>query len=473
MDEFLKEIYVAVFKKWLTFQKSEEYIISEETSPEEAIVLTSDVTIGKIVFHDQCVMELSVTNKKTDQIEYYLHFRMQTLKHAVCLFREMVSTMSTFNEQKTVKVLLSCTSGLTTGFFADQLNTAAKAMHKDYSFEAVAYNELANVGTDYNIILLAPQISYQEARVRSIFDRTPVTTIPSIAFAKYDCDAVFKLIEKTLFEDESKKESVNLPGVLRLSINHPDQILAIGIIKTAHHVHLHYRVYEKQNILTYGDIIKHAIALVDFNDIINMALMKCPHIKHVAIAAPGIMARGHMTLLGHGFDHVDVVGYLKGLHPSLTFSLDNDVNAIVSGLYALQDNVDSLSFMFLPRGSYVGGVGSIYKGQLIKGLKNVAGEVQYMPIAYSDDPEKLGKSEEGSKEILAKTLAGVISVLGPEEIAYYCSNVPCEDELYHAIKNYVPEEYIPPIKKIENLKEYILFGEMIQIIMRLENAPKN
>lgn len=472
MDEFLKEIYVAVFKKWLTFQKSEEYTISEEHEPDEAIVLESDVTIGRIVFHDQCVMELSVTNKKTDQIEYYLHFQMQTLKHAVCLFREMVSTMSTFNEQKTVKVLLSCTSGLTTGFFAEELNTAAQAMHKDYSFEAVAYNELANVGTDYNIILLAPQISYQEARVRSIFDRTPVTTIPSIAFAKYDCEAVFKLIEKTLFEDENEEDTATLPGVLRMSINYPDQILAIGIIKSAHHVHLHYRVYEKQNILTYGDIIKHQIALVDFNDIINMALMKCPHIKYVAIASPGIISYGHLTLPAHGFDHTDVIGYLQGLHPSLKFSLDNDVNAIAAGLYALQDDIDTLSFMYLPRGHHTGGVGNIFKGQLVKGYKNVAGEVKYMPLAYSDDPVELGKTEEGSREIVAKTLAGVISVFGPEEIAYYSSNVPSVDELYHAIKNYIPEEYIPPIKKIENLKEYILFGEMILVIMRIEECLK-
>lgn len=475
MDEFLRDIYVAVFRKWVTYAKSDQYVIREvETAEENAVIFDSAQTVGKIVFHDEDVMELSVTNKNTGDIEYYLHFQMQTLKHAVGLFNEMIHTILSYNEQKTLKVLLSCSSGLTTGFFAEELNNGAKTLNKNYYFNAVAYNELADAGRDYDMILLAPQISYQQARVQSIFDHTPVASIPAQVFAKYDVGAVFDLISETLKKSDSAYGDQNMPQLLKVSINHPDQILVIGVINTMHHVHIHYRVYEMQNILTAGDIVKGTIDLNDFNDIIHMAVMKCPQIRHVGIAMPGIIRSGYLTLSSRtiDFDHTDIVGYLKQKYPNLTFSLDNDVNAVAVALYAVQKDIDTLSFLYLPRGSYQGGVGNVFKGQLIKGYHNIAGEVKYLPLSLSDSGENLAKTETGSLEVMAKTIVSVISVLGPDEIAFYCSNVPDVDELHHAIADLIPQEYIPPIKKIGNLKEYILFGEMLMMIMRIDQETK-
>ena len=466
MDEFLKEVYVSIFRKWITYQTSEYYTISEsENEAEDALILDSPSAVGKIIFHEECVIELSVTNKKTDEIEYYLHFRMQTLKHAVCLFHEMVDAIETYNKQKSVRILLSCTSGLTTGFFAEELNNAAKSAGKDYHFDAVAYGELTQNGTDYDMILLAPQIGFQEARVAAVFDRTPVATIPSPIFAKYDTSACFAFIEERLGV-EKEKEDPMLTMPLKKASTFSDIVLSIGIIYTAHHVHLHYRVYEKQDILTYGDVIKHRLALVDLNDIINMALMSCPKIRIVAIAAPGVTMSGVLTLPSRDIDHVDVVGYLKNLHPTLSFELDNDVNAVACALYAIQNKVQTLSFLMLPRNSASGGIGSLVNGHLIRGYHHIAGEVSYLPLEMSGDKNELAESEQGSLEIVSKTLVSLVSILGPEEIFYYAPNVPEVDEVHEAMSQLIPEEYIPPINKIGNLKEYLLFGELMIVVMR-------
>ena len=115
-------------------------------------------------------------------------------------------------------------------------------------------------------------------------------------------------------------------------------------------------------------------------------------------------------------------------------------------------------------------MGNIFKGQIVKGRQNIAGEVQYLPLNYSKSTEELAKTIEGSTEIVAKTLVSIISILGPDLIAYYCSNVPSIDDLKEEMSRYIPDEYIPVIKKIDNMQEYILFGEMIMCIMRMENA---
>jgi predicted NBD/HSP70 family sugar kinase len=208
---------------------------------------------------------------------------------------------------------------------------------------------------------------------------------------------------------------------------------------------------------------------VDLNDVVNMALMKCPKIKIVGIAAPGVTLSGVLTLPSRDIDHVDVAGYLKNLHPGLSFVLDNDVNAVACGLYAIQTDVQTLSFLMLPRNVARGGIGSVVKGHLIRGYHHIAGEVSYLPLKLSGEGDELAKSEQGSLEIVAKTLVSLISILGPEEIFYYAPNVPEVDEVHGAMSQLIPDEYIPPIKKIGNLKEYVLFGELMNVVMRSEN----
>ena len=65
MDDFLREIYVKVYRSWILGQKSEQYNIKEVD--EKTIVLDGVGAIGKVVFQGN-VIELSVTNKKNDHI---------------------------------------------------------------------------------------------------------------------------------------------------------------------------------------------------------------------------------------------------------------------------------------------------------------------------------------------------------------------------------------------------------------------
>ena len=73
-------------------------------------------------------------------------------------------------KQKT-KVLLCCSGGLTTSYFAREINEANKLLKNAIEVSAVGYNQLYQIGKQFDIIFLAPQISYLHVQIQSILKR--------------------------------------------------------------------------------------------------------------------------------------------------------------------------------------------------------------------------------------------------------------------------------------------------------------
>ena len=49
---------------------------------------------------------------------------MHTMNHAISLYEEMLQCVKQLIDEPPIRVLLTCTSGLTTGMFVAQLNEA-------------------------------------------------------------------------------------------------------------------------------------------------------------------------------------------------------------------------------------------------------------------------------------------------------------------------------------------------------------
>ena len=118
MDNFLKDIYFVVFKQWILFHKNDYYKVYQHSQMENIIIIETDYGHGEITFNDFNVIELKVINKVTNTAIFYLHFQMQTLKHAVELFEEMIDTIQTLVVKPKIKDLLSCSSGFKTSYYA-------------------------------------------------------------------------------------------------------------------------------------------------------------------------------------------------------------------------------------------------------------------------------------------------------------------------------------------------------------------
>lgn len=468
MDEFLSDIHTMVFREWILFQKDQDYQIYVDKKDQSLIHLTTEYGKGLITFNSYNIIEFQVVNTFNDEVEFYLHFQMKTMKHAIELFQEMLDCLKKLVHKPLTKILLSCSGGLTTSFFASKMNEASRLLFLNFQVDAIAYNQLFDVGNDYDVIMLAPQISYMHAKVQEILNDQVVLKIPPQVFAKYDVGKMLAIMKEAL----DKKRNANVmstrikPLKIHSDVQCTSKILSLSIIRNSNRIHIAYRLYGPHNqIIIDKEIIKNKILLQDFCDVIDTVLVQHPDTKMIGISVPGIIGQSSITSLAiNGLEKIDI-DYLKGKYEQrMIFS--NDVNAVAVGYYASQNQYKSLSVLFQPT-SFYGGAGMIVNGQLITGQSNLAGEVQYLPLNLSDDVFVLNKTPEGMLELVSKIMASIVSIISPDAIILFSSLIPQIDELKIELTKYIPQEYMPDIIKINDLNEYSLLGCMIQCAQTL------
>ena len=76
---------------------------------------------------------------------------------------------------------------------------------------------------------------------------------------------------------------------------------------------------------------------------------------------------------------------------------------------------------------------------------------------------------EGSLTWVAQSLAAIISILGPEMILLSCKLIVEAKALVHEVGRYIPKQYIPEIIQIDNVKDYMMLGQMILCTEAMEN----
>ena len=250
LDEFYKDLYMNVFKKWICMQENPNYIIKEH---KDFIQIESSYGIAEVTFNLYCIIELKVVSKKKNEIDFYLHFQMNTLKHAVSLFNEMLESLLKLSDEAKTKVLLCCSGGLTTSYFAREINEANKLLKNAIEVSAVGYNQLYQIGKQFDIIFLAPQISYLHAQIQSILKEQVVLKIPPLVFARYDVGTMIKDIEQAQIKKtkQIKKEEISL----KLKITNKKPIVCLVIYKNKERIHIVYRIYDKETGKIRADLI--------------------------------------------------------------------------------------------------------------------------------------------------------------------------------------------------------------------------
>lgn len=465
MDEFLRDINTLIFKEWILIQDQKDYQIHLDEQQDNVIVIHTDYSHSQITFNPLNIIELCVTNTTNQEVEFYLHFQMKTMKHAIELFHEMIESILQLVEKPKVRILLSCSGGLTTSYFASKLNEASELLYLNYEVRAVGYNQVFDIGHDYDVIILAPQISYMHAKAQEIFKNQIVIKIPPHIFAKYDVAQTLNLIEEALNNKQQKVEPESKPLSLQTTIHNDTKILVLSIFRNSLRVHIAYRIYdEKNHILLDNEIIKPKITIQDIYDIIDTAILHHPDIKIIGVSTPGIINDGYVVSANvEGLEDMDFMNVLSSRYSQIRFILSNDVNTAAVGYYASQKEYHSLSFLFQPT-NHLAGAGMIIKGQLIRGRAHLAGEVQYLPMSLSDDRLALARTPEGALELVTMTILSIISIISPQVIVLCCVLIPDVEELKKELGRYLPKHYIPDIIKVDILQEYTLLGQLILCI---------
>lgn len=186
------------YQDWFLEQQNAE--IAGERENDTVLLLHGNNAEGTVKAYPDEIMELAIVNDQGENC-FYLHFHLEEDGHARELGEEMLVVMRNLHSARTIRVLLSCSSALTTSYFARQLNEAAKLLKIDMCFDAVSFDHIYDHGFDYDVILLAPQIGFQLKKAASVFVRQLVLKIPGHIFAGYDTGALIQLVQEISSED--------------------------------------------------------------------------------------------------------------------------------------------------------------------------------------------------------------------------------------------------------------------------------
>ncbi len=288
MDKFLADIYLECFKMWILSQGNEQCRIS--LHDDKTIKIMTQYSESTICFYPNQIVEFNVTNKFKNEVELYLHFQFKNMKHTRKLFNEMYETIQKLIKKPVVKVLLCCSGGLTTGYFAQKINEAASLLSINIEVDAIAYDYLYEVGDGYDVIMLAPQISYLYAKANAILKNKIVLKIPSVIFAKYDVKEMISFIEEERINHKIIIDQNHKPLPVKNKKHTGKKILCMTLIRNSNRVHIVYRLYDGRNkILENNEIIKPTFKLQDFYDVIDSELAQYPDIAIIGVSVPGII----------------------------------------------------------------------------------------------------------------------------------------------------------------------------------------
>lgn len=71
LDEFYKDLYMDIFKKWICLQKSQNYRIKEY---KDIVQIESSYGIAEVTFNLYYIIELKVTSKKRKELDFVFPF---------------------------------------------------------------------------------------------------------------------------------------------------------------------------------------------------------------------------------------------------------------------------------------------------------------------------------------------------------------------------------------------------------------
>lgn len=198
MNEFYKELMGPMFYRWVKAHKGVQ--VCHECC---TLWIDNGDIYGMIEFHENNIIELSVKDSKNDDNLFYLHFQMHdmnsSLQHFNTFFQYL--TKPSFQHQdidiqdiKVHKILLSCSGGLTTSYFAHSIQEIMNQKNLGIQVDAVGYTDIDFVADEYDLILLAPQISYMLPEYKKKYGNK-VMSIEAMDFATYRFD---NIIEKAI-----------------------------------------------------------------------------------------------------------------------------------------------------------------------------------------------------------------------------------------------------------------------------------
>ncbi len=465
------------FKEWILSHQNNDYNITQEN--DDLIKLCTDYGVASIQFTEVeegiIIVEFSIIAKKDDSVKFYLHFQLSDENHAKQLYDEMVETLLKLKDERTIQVLLSCSAGLTTAMFAENLNSTAEMLGLDYHFNAVSYMSIYKEAENYDAIMIAPQIGYMVNRLKISLPDKPVLQIPTAVFASYDALSALKFVQDEIQKFNNEKNKKEKIEQCSCQIDEKDRVLSIAIMPNKAQTRLYYRLYDKGHIVDSNLIIRPSTKFEDIYDIIDTQIARHQHINIIGIATPGIIEdSGKLLYVNKNYTNINIKKAIEEKYQITTY-VNNNVNAAAIGFSLEHPEYNNILFHSQPFGYTIGGQGIVSNGELINGKNGIAGEVRFFlrRMQLSDELENLSWSKTGALEIVTKSILPALALFGPDVVAIRSPMTPDMNEVKKKLSSFIPDEFMPEFVYIEEASPYMLDGMMkICLTLNKKENPK-
>ena len=481
------------FRQWLKVQivdgsavvakDDDHYRIEHDTAVAEVNLYPFD--------NQPDIAEYLITRTSDGEAIFFLHVLLDDLARAQELFGEMIEALEDESNHTTTRVLLCCTSAMTTSLFANKMNEVVQMLGLDYEFEAMSLNNALATTEPYAAIMLAPQARHVRKAMTEAHPDAMVFEIPGKIFGSYDAAAAVRLVMHVFRESHPHRIDPAGPHVMR-DLSNNNRILIITLFTMRSYSRLGYRFYDHGTVAAQGAVRKPRLDYRDVEDLLETMGGRDIDIKDldiIGIAVPGVAYHGTISLPSL----IDGV-YDMGTHIQERFgirtSVDNNCNAAAVGCYVGQDAYESVMFYRHEFGHVAGGIGTVIDGTLLKGRHNLAGEPKYYESLFHYNPnyeEKLW-SEEGMLEIARNVCLTGISLIAPEAFYLAVDTVDDMDKLRQALASDassddaecllapkggpllgLPPELIPDLYVVDDYVERVYLGEMALCLQKLSD----
>ena len=192
-----------------------------------------------------------------------------------------------------------------------------------------------------------------------------------------------------------------------------------------------------------------------FSQNISKFLVKYPQIETIYFSIPGVEYNNELLICDYKNIDKNFPKIIKKKFKQKIF-FENDINAAICG-YAKKNNIDILIGIYIPT-KYPPGSGICINGKVFKGAKNLAGEIQYLPLGI--DWNNFLYSKQDIQKFLINVIKIYMCLFNPSEIIIY-SEIDFSDiseKLQKTLKSKHENLMIPNISIKKDLKQDIEFG---------------
>ncbi len=95
-----------------------------------------------------------------------------------------------------MKILLICSAGTSTSLVVSKMIEESKKAGKDYEILAMSAGDARENASEYDVLMLGPQMGFALNTFKAQFSDKPITVIPPQYYGMLDGKAVLDLAEK-------------------------------------------------------------------------------------------------------------------------------------------------------------------------------------------------------------------------------------------------------------------------------------